>query len=447
MSSVPEGLTARSSHATQRVHLAIDVSPRPNTTGVDKGNSGRLEPVPSRRHGVKTSRGEFALDLIERIYAAAEEPRLWTVFLERLARAIRGTVTAIVCEDFRVSHPSLMAGTRLDGVLSLAYKEHFASRDASMAGEARGLRTGEVVTSQMMPPFRDPLEKRQYDELLRRLDVKHLLGGIIFRERHRMSCVSVLRPGQRGPFGDEEVALLRTLVPHLQRALELQAKLAEQRCERAAAMETLDGVPAGILLLDRCGTALVVNRAASEMLAAKDGLTLGPGGLTAATREETSALRRLIAGAAGATGASGPPAGRVLAISRPSLRRSFCVLVKPLNEAARASGRSRPAVAVFVIDPDRRRTADGGVLQKLYGFTPAQSRVAAELMQGESVEEAARDLDVSLNTARTHVKHLFEKTDTHSHRELVRLLLCSSCCSAANLTPRNTRHDSLPQLA
>ena len=185
-------------------------------------------------------------------------------------------------------------------------------------------------------------------------------------------------------------------------------------------------------------------RAASEMLAARDGLTLGPEGLAAATREEASALRGLITEAAGGVSGSNSPAGRVLAVSRPSLRRAFCVLVRPLNSVAAAPGRSHPAVAVFLTDPDRRKRADGGVLQNLYGFTPAESRVAAELMQGESIEEAAKDLDVSLNTARTHVRHLFEKTDTHSHRELVRLLLCSSCCSCSSLTPRSKHHSPLP---
>lgn len=427
MSSVPEGsATVRASQARRTVPRGAD--------------------APSRRlHKVKVPREGIAFDLIERIYAAAGEPRLWTVFLERLAQSVHGTVTAMVCEDFRVGYPSLMAGIRLDGVLSLAYKEYFSSRDAGVAAEAGGLRTGEVVTSQMMPPFRDPVEKEQYDDLLRKLQVEHLLGAIIFREHHRMSYLSVLRPGASGPFGKEEVTLLRTLVPHLQRALGLQTKLAEQLCEHAAAMETLDGVPAGILLLDRCGKALVINRAASEMLAAKDGLTLGPEGLTTATREETCALRRLIAGVSGETAESASLAGRVLAVSRPSLRRAFCVLVKPLNTAARASGQSHPAVAVFLTDPDRRTKPDGGVLRNLYGFTPAESRVAAELMQGESVEEAARDLDVSLNTARTHVKHLFQKTDTHTHRELVRLLLCSSCCSGVTQTPRNAHHTPIPQ--
>jgi DNA-binding CsgD family transcriptional regulator/PAS domain-containing protein len=389
------------------------------------------------------SREGIVLDLIERIYAAAEDPRLWAVFLERLAQIVQGTVTAMVSEDFRAGQPSLAAGARLDSVLSRAYKEYLAFRNGKSSDAGAGLKTGDVVTSQTMPPFRDPAERKSYDELLRKLNVRHLLGAIVFREQDRVSWVSVLRPGRSGVFGNEDVALLQTLLPHLQRALDLQARLAEQLCELAAAVEVLDGVPVGIVLLDRLGKALIVNRAASEMFASKDGLVVGPEGLTAATVEENRALRRLVAEAAGANVTSGSGSDGALAVSRLSPRRAFSVLVKRINGPESTFSQARPAVAAFVIDPDRRVKADGDVLRCLYGFTPAECRVAAELMQGESVEEAARDLDVSLNTARTHMKHLFEKTETHRHRELVRLLLCSSCCSCASLTPRNAHHNPL----
>ena len=39
------------------------------------------------------AREGVVLDLIERIYAAAEDPRLWNTFVERLADTVHGTVT------------------------------------------------------------------------------------------------------------------------------------------------------------------------------------------------------------------------------------------------------------------------------------------------------------------------------------------------------------------
>jgi DNA-binding CsgD family transcriptional regulator len=238
-----------------------------------------------------------------------------------------------------------------------------------------------------------------------------------------MSHISILRPNRRGEFDRSEVRLLRSLTPHLQRALQLHTRIVELRAEREAIAETLDRVPVGIVLLDRSGKTLLVNRAASEIFASKDGLTLKSEGLAAATNAETVALRRLISGAAATANRAGTESGGVMVVSRPSMRRPFSVFVTPLTARDSAFADVRPAVAVFLTDPERKLETDDGVLRCLYGFTPAEAHVAAKLMQGESAEEAAEELHVSLNTARTHIKRLFEKTDTHRHRELLRVLL------------------------
>lgn len=46
-----------------------------------------------------------AFDLVERIYAAGEEPGLWTVFLERLAWAVHGTASAMVSDEIHAAQP------------------------------------------------------------------------------------------------------------------------------------------------------------------------------------------------------------------------------------------------------------------------------------------------------------------------------------------------------
>lgn len=237
-----------------------------------------------------------------------------------------------------------------------------------------------------------------------------------------MSHLSLVRPHRRGPFREDQ-ALLRVLTPHLQRAIQLHTRLVELRSRRVAIDEALDRIPVGILLLDGSGKTLVVNRAASEMIASKDGLTLGREGLAASNTTESRELRPLIAEAAATGTGSGAGSGGALAVSRPSLRRPLSVLVTPVTARVSTFGEVSPAVVVFVTDPEREIRTDGGVLHELYRFTPAKVRVATRLMQGESVEEAARNLDIMINTARTHVRHLFEKTDTNRHRELVRLLL------------------------
>ena len=43
------------------------------------------------------------------------------------------------------------------------------------------------------------------------------------------------------------------------------------------------------------------------------------------------------------------------------------------------------------------------------------------MMHGADMKELSEQLSVSLPTVRTHLQHVFDKTDTHRQTELVRL--------------------------
>jgi DNA-binding CsgD family transcriptional regulator len=234
-----------------------------------------------------------------------------------------------------------------------------------------------------------------------------------------------VRPHSFGECDEAETRLFGYLIPHLQRAFQLHRRLVDMRTEHELAVEALDRVPVGVLILDAKGKAILVNRSAREILASKDGLSLRGDGLHAGDLQEMTALRRLLSEALHTGAGKGVGSGGVLAISRPSLRRPYSLFVTPLRAQQSTFGSPAAVAAVFVSDPEKKPEASPEVLRRLYGFTPAESRMAAKLLEGESVDEAAEDLHVSVNTARTHVKSMFDKTDTHRHRELLRLLLSS----------------------
>lgn len=77
---------------------------------------------------------------------------------------------------------------------------------------------------------------------------------------------------------------------------------------------------------------------------------------------------------------------------------------------------------VFICDPGRQLAVSDAALRELYDFTTAEARLAGELMNGCTVDEAAEKLRIKPNTARSHLKRIFVKTDTKRQGELVRLL-------------------------
>jgi len=62
------------------------------------------------------------------------------------------------------------------------------------------------------------------------------------------------------------------------------------------------------------------------------------------------------------------------------------------------------------------------VLARLFGLTPAESKLAVALMPGKCLEESASELGVTRESGRTHLKRILDKTSTHRQGELVRLL-------------------------
>jgi DNA-binding CsgD family transcriptional regulator len=82
-----------------------------------------------------------------------------------------------------------------------------------------------------------------------------------------------------------------------------------------------------------------------------------------------------------------------------------------------------PAIIVRPIDlraPPAMETAD---IARLFGLSPAESRVATLLLAGNDPASIAEALGVSAETVRTHLKQAMVKTATHSQAQLTGVLL------------------------
>ena len=61
-------------------------------------------------------------------------------------------------------------------------------------------------------------------------------------------------------------------------------------------------------------------------------------------------------------------------------------------------------------------------LRAVFGLTARQAALAGLLGSGASLESAARGLAISKETARTHLRAIFERTETSSQVQLVALI-------------------------
>jgi DNA-binding CsgD family transcriptional regulator len=112
------------------------------------------------------------------------------------------------------------------------------------------------------------------------------------------------------------------------------------------------------------------------------------------------------------------------------------VLLAPARPQSQtlASSERCPAATVFVSDPQKQSQVSMEVLMDVYGLTRTEARLACELAHGARIDEAAATLAMGTGTARTHLKNILQKTDTHRQAELVRLIL-SSCAVVTHQIP------------
>ncbi len=62
-------------------------------------------------------------------------------------------------------------------------------------------------------------------------------------------------------------------------------------------------------------------------------------------------------------------------------------------------------------------------LEGIYNLTPAEARVAAKLVEYPQLKVVAQELNISISTAKTHLKRIFRKTHTNRQTVLVHTIV------------------------
>jgi DNA-binding CsgD family transcriptional regulator len=185
----------------------------------------------------------------------------------------------------------------------------------------------------------------------------------------------------------------------------------------------LELVQHGAMLVAEEGHPQLANQIAQAILKQKDGIALASTGLVTERASDTRLLHKLVQDAIQSP-ELGEPRESPITLQRRAASKSLIVRVMPGPGLGRRIGGEKRTALLKLYDQDRAIVVDEGALIRLYGLTRGEASFAARLVRGKSIEEAANELFISIHTARTHVKRIFMKTDTHRQSELlVRLLL------------------------
>jgi DNA-binding CsgD family transcriptional regulator len=388
-----------------------------------------MRPAIALRTGVRTETPTAATldlkrfsELLLHVERGVTQPAHWDKFLELLARELRASVTGLVLRPVTVGGPGLMHlwGASAEGFA--AYAHRYFALDPFVQ-----LPLGQVVTLDQVVSA-DILERSEfYRDYLVPYDAIYHLGvdlraGGLYHVRFR-----VCRPRHAGPFGSNDRALCELLVPHLQTAVDAHAEFELMSTERSVYAQAMDHLTMATLILDHDGRVIHSNGAAHEILAQHDGIILDDHHLTLPHREDAdlfhAAFKRAVAGRR-----SGQPGiVEVVRIHRSAGQEPIVVIVKPAaaSHSPAGDGVMLGAVAVFLSTERGITESTAAGIQKLLGLTNKETRLALCLANGRSLQESAADIDITLSTARAHLRAIFAKTGIDRQSRLVRVILRS----------------------
>ena len=406
-------------------HPTRNVSRTEKSVSPSKSRRSKPRTSAARSNGRRGRRANFD-ELVGHIYDSALDPANWHRAMEGVADALGGSKAVLFHYDLESGESALLATPRIDPALWKPFEDYYSKVDPWKAALTK-LPAGRPYFSQELAADAELIRTEIYNDLFAPHGIFHALGGFSLRTRNHAVTAGVLRPRGKPPFDDDDKRFFTGLYPHIARAAQLHFNFQGVRGALDAADDLIDRLPVGAILLDAAGRVVRMNRAAEEIVAGNDGLTVVRGRPVAALAPETAELDRLI-GNAGLTGqGSGRHPGGAMAISRPSMRRPLSVLVSPLRANGGGLpfdfGYRRPACVVLVSDPERRHTPPADIVARLHGFTASEARLAVALLEHRSLKQAADHAGLTAGTARQYLKHLFHKTDTASQSELIKLLL------------------------
>jgi DNA-binding CsgD family transcriptional regulator len=215
---------------------------------------------------------------------------------------------------------------------------------------------------------------------------------------------------------------MRLIVPHLRRAVLIGKVIDLKTAEADSLADSVDGISAGMFMVDANGRIVHANASGHAMLAQGSVLRAVGGKLLTKDASAEQALNEVCAMAERGDAAVG---AKGIAIPLTAIEGTrYVAHVLPLTSGARrrAGATYAAAAAVFVHKAALDGPSPQEVIGKLYKLTPTELRVLLAIMQVGGVSEVAETLGIAESTVRTHLLRLFAKTGAKRQSDLIKLM-------------------------
>jgi len=357
--------------------------------------------------------------LIGRFYDAAADDAMWAGMADDVAGSLDSTSAVLKLHgtDDNIqlldSTENLHVSDRQQSWATHWHKQDLWVERSASFGVSRVVTDHDLVS---------PIEQRKsgfYQEWLRELDIHHMVGAVFPGGNGALGVLGVHRPERAGAYEDTDRQKVSILLPHLQRAIWLGQQLSITAAHQAVAEEVLARIDAAVFALDARCRIMSLNAGGEALLRGASGLSVSQGRLRLQDGLLDQRMAQMVRTSVSTASGHPVPPGAAMVVPRDG-RLPLTMIVAPLRPLG-IGVQTQPLALVIVRDPEAA-TLSTTALRELFGFTRSEAVIARDLASGLSLDDVAERRGIGAATARSHLKRILSKTDTHRQAEAVALI-------------------------
>ncbi len=360
--------------------------------------------------------------LIGDIYDAALDPALWADVLGKTRAFIGGWAIALSWKDAVSKRGgSFFAEGGQDPYYHQLYFEKYIKLDPFTATQFV-VEVEEPKSFLDVLPHAELIETRIYKEWAQPQGIVDALMCLIDKSATSVGFMVVFRHERDGFVDDDTRYRARLVIPHIRRATLVGKVIDLKKAEAASLADTLDGISAGMFLVEATGRIVHANAAGNLMLESMNVLHRQRERLVANDPQADQTLADTFATAGNGDAAIGIKGIAVPLVARDGER--YVAHVLPLTSGMRRQAGSSyaAAAAVFVQKAALHTPSPPEAIAKAYKLTPMELRVLLAIVEVGGVPEAAEALGIAETTVRTHLHRTYQKTGLKRQADLVKLV-------------------------
>ena len=243
---------------------------------------------------------------------------------------------------------------------------------------------------------------------------------VLARDQHLLGSIRLASDARCGIINDALMEELALLLPHCQRAARISAMLEAYTVNTRNFQDVIDSISTPLLLVSLdCAVVHANPRARAHMeengvLALRHGQLVSP--VPGMQNRISKTIQRL------AQDETDIPSTGVGLTIRAADQTKYRLHFLPLASGKMRTRLAKDCVAaIFISSASAETFMVRDIMQSLFELTRAEIGVFEQIVTGNSTEQTAAALGIGASTVRTHLLHIFQKTDTHSRADLVRL--------------------------